>query len=412
MIGNKNKATFILGLVAVSFFSSYPFRHTFIGGLLTGGFGSAMIGGLADWFAVTALFRRPLGIPFRTAIIPRNRQKIFQALVHMVENQLLMKENIKSKLDEYDIAGSLVKVMIEHDGKSILKRMLYSFMREMLVQVKPTELGKLIEDVVRNTVRKAPIALDLIVMTEWFIKKGYDNKIVNFILRQCSLFAARPQIQLFFTQIFIAARKRYEHGMTRRKVFNQLLQLSPEEVGRIGQETLIAALAEIQDEKHVLRQRWKIWLQQWLVEKKTDVVFQRTVEEWMIKFIDQAQLAQHGEKYITEFLAEALVNNRKTVKWLEILMLELDKRMIKLSENEEERRNFDQGIKNMLSKSLDNYHDEIGNMVMANLNKFTDDMLVKFIEDKVGNDLQMIRINGSVVGGLVGMVLYLITFLL
>ena len=100
MIGNKNKATFILGAVSIGFFISYPFKHTLIGGLLAGGFGAAMIGGLADWFAVSALFRRPLGIPFRTAIIPRNREKIFQALVYMVENQILMKENIKSKLDE------------------------------------------------------------------------------------------------------------------------------------------------------------------------------------------------------------------------------------------------------------------------------------------------------------------------
>jgi len=62
MTGNKNKATFILGVVSVGFFISYPFQHTFIGGLFTGGFGAAMIGGRADWFAVS--FRRPLGIPF------------------------------------------------------------------------------------------------------------------------------------------------------------------------------------------------------------------------------------------------------------------------------------------------------------------------------------------------------------
>ncbi len=69
---NKHKATITLGLVALGFVASHPFAHTFAGGLLASGFSAAMVGGLADWFAVSALFRRPLGIPFRTEIIPRN----------------------------------------------------------------------------------------------------------------------------------------------------------------------------------------------------------------------------------------------------------------------------------------------------------------------------------------------------
>ena len=182
MSGNKNKATSILGVVSLGFFISYPFQHTFTGGLLAGGFGAAMIGGLADWFAVTALFSRPLGIPFRTAIVPRNRDKIFQALVYMVENQLLMKENIKSRLNECDVAGTLVKVMLEHGGKNIVKRMLYSFIRDIIAQVKPKQLGKLIDEVVKDTVYKTPVAPYIIEGAEWLMKNKYDDKLKNILL--------------------------------------------------------------------------------------------------------------------------------------------------------------------------------------------------------------------------------------
>ena len=410
MIGNKYKATFILGVVSVAFFSAYPFRHSFIGGLLTGGFGAAMIGGLADWFAVTALFRRPLGIPFRTEIIPRNRQKIFQALVHMVENQLLMKENIKARLNECDIAGTIVKIMIEHDGKNIVKRMLYSFIREILLQVQPKELGKIMQDMVQEAARKTPITVYLIEAMEWLIKNKYDHKFIIFVLKQCSILAERKQTQEIITQVFIAARKRYEQGMTRRKVFNQLLQLSPEEVGRMGQQAVLENLNEMLNEEHPLRQKAKASVEKWLVEKKTDLAFQGEIEKWIYKFLDEAQIGQYGEKYISEFCAEALANNRQTVKWLEILTSAFDKRMTDLAENEQERGKFDAVVKKMLSNSLDNYHDQIGTIVMDNLNQFTDKMLVEFIESKVGNDLQMVRINGSVVGGFVGMVLYMLTF--
>lgn len=410
MIGNKNKATFILGVVSLGFLTSYPFQHTFVGGLLAGGFGAAMIGGLADWFAVTALFRRPLGIPFRTAIIPRNREKIFQALVYMVENQLLMKVNIKNRLNEYDIAGTLVKVMLEHGGKNVVKRMLYSFIHDIIAQVKPNKLGEVIDEVVRNTVYKTQIALYVINGAEWLIKNSYDDKLIRFFINQCVLLTEHEQVKSLFADYFKVVRQRYEQGMKRRKFFNQLLKLSSEEVGAMGQQALMAILTALEDQQHPLRIRFKQWLQQWLNAKRTDVVFQQHIEEWVQQLLKQTNIAQYAARYIADFCTGALLNNRQTVKWLELIFNEFDKMIMDFAQNDHEREKFDQDVKNMVSQWLDTYHEEIGKMVMDNLNKFTDVMLVHFIENKVGNDLQMIRINGSVVGGLVGAVLFLVTF--
>ena len=77
---------------------------------------------------------------------------------------------------------------------------------------------------------------------------------------------------------------------------------------------------------------------------------------------------------------------------------------------EQDQGKLDILLKGMIYNWLDRYHNEIGKMVMESLHGFSDEMLVQFIEGKVGNDLQMIRINGSVVGGMVGMGLYVITF--
>jgi len=409
MIGNENKATFILVVVSLGFFSSYPFQYTFIGGLLAAGFGSAMIGGLADWFAVTALFRRPLGIPFRTAIVPRNREKIFQALVYMVENQLLMKENIKSRLNECDVAGTLVTVMVEHGGKNVVKRMLYSFIRDIIGQVNPQQLGEIIDEVVKDTVYKSKAALYIIDGAEWMIKNSYDDKLIKFFLKQCMLLVEHKQTHALLIQCFSAVRKRYEQGMKRRKFFNQLIKLSAEEVSSMGQQALLASLIGMQDDQHTVRQRLKIWLQQWLIGKKTDIVFQQKIEEYVHRLLKQTNIAQYAANYIAEFCTGALVNNRQTVKWLELFINQFDKMIADFAQNEYERGKFDLVVKNMLSQWLDDYHEEIGKIVMESLNKFTDVMLVDFIENKVGNDLQMIRINGSVVGGLVGMVLYIMT---
>ena len=410
MIGNKNKATFLLGLVSIGFLISYPFQQTFIGGLVASGCGAAMIGGLADWFAVSALFRRPLGIPFRTAIVPRNREKIFQALVYMVENQLLMKENIKSRLNEYDVAGTLVQVMLEHGGKNIVKRMAYSFIRDMIVQVKPQQLGNMIDEIVKNTIYKTKVVLYMIDGAQWLIKNCYDDKVINFVITQCLLLVEHQHIKTLFAEYFVAVRQRYEQGKTRRTWFNKWLNLSAEEVGTMGQEALFASLTGLLDDNHVMRKKLKSFLQEWLSARREDPVFQGKMEKWIHQALNQTDIAQYATDYIAEFCAGALVNNRQTVKWLELSINQFDKLLAEFAQNEQTRGQFNQVVKNMLSQWLDNYHEEIGKMVMESLNKFTDVMLVEFIESKVGNDLQMIRINGSVVGGLVGMTLYIMTF--
>ena len=69
-------ANYILITAAVLLLLAYPFQDFFVGGLLTHLAGAALIGGLADWYAVTALFRRPLGISFKTALIPNSKERI------------------------------------------------------------------------------------------------------------------------------------------------------------------------------------------------------------------------------------------------------------------------------------------------------------------------------------------------
>ena len=69
-------ANYILITAAVILLLAYPFQDFFVGGLLTHLAGAALIGGLADWYAVTALFRRPLGISFKTALIPNSKERI------------------------------------------------------------------------------------------------------------------------------------------------------------------------------------------------------------------------------------------------------------------------------------------------------------------------------------------------
>ncbi|MDI6879834.1 MAG: DUF445 family protein [Desulfitobacteriaceae bacterium] len=140
--GHYALANLTLGLVGVGLIISYPLRTSFGGGLAFSAFSAATIAGLADWFAVTALFRRPLGIRpgriLRTDIIPRNRERIFQSLSEMVEN-LLSKEALRDKLNQYHVAKLLVDYLSEPQALKELNAFLVSLRcsRHEAISAKP-----------------------------------------------------------------------------------------------------------------------------------------------------------------------------------------------------------------------------------------------------------------------------------
>ena len=78
-----------------------------------GGFEAGLVGGLADWFAVTALFRHPMGIPIpHTALLPKNREKVTQSLINMLENDWLTKESIMDKFTQIHILDKIFETVL------------------------------------------------------------------------------------------------------------------------------------------------------------------------------------------------------------------------------------------------------------------------------------------------------------
>ena len=104
-------ANYILAAAAIILLLAYPFQDFFWGGLLTHLAGAALIGGLADWYAVTALFRRPLGISFKTALIPNSKERIAEMARHMIESEILTVPNMYNVLKHHPILGATLEYL-------------------------------------------------------------------------------------------------------------------------------------------------------------------------------------------------------------------------------------------------------------------------------------------------------------
>ena len=113
MMKTKPVATTLLVVMAIIFLISYPQRHDTFWAFIMHISGAAMIGGLADWYAVTALFTKPLGIPFKTAILPRSKERLIQIGRTMLSEELLRvpqmyyaikKERVMVRIVEYGMS--------------------------------------------------------------------------------------------------------------------------------------------------------------------------------------------------------------------------------------------------------------------------------------------------------------------
>ena len=86
---------------------------------------AALVGGIADWFAVTALFRKPLGFPYHTAILPRRRQSFIKASVTMVQKEFFSRRKVFRHLERLHLMPMLMKWLGEADTRAKISHHLY-----------------------------------------------------------------------------------------------------------------------------------------------------------------------------------------------------------------------------------------------------------------------------------------------
>lgn len=411
---NRYKATLTLGASALLFLLSLPFAATLVGGFVFSGCSAALVGGMADWFAVTALFRRPLGISFRTAIIPRNRDRIFSDIVDMVENRLLTKEHVKEQIAQHNMSAIVIDYLEQAGGRPNLHAIIQKLTEDLLDKVKPTESALAVEMLVKRYVQSVSATSLVTGMIHWSIDQGYDKKIFAFLLDEMIRLCQRPSFADIVQEIIEKAKEAYTAGHNRRKLAIWLLDssgLSTKAMCDVVCHELIGYLHAMEQPESSLGIDSQIWLENLVgnLEANPLLIAQAEhVKQVLLKHLQIRKLVsaviRHGIESVQAPSGES--------PWQQRLDIQLDLILDEFNTNLSQQQKADSLIKKALLTMIDRYHHQVGALVRENLNAYTNNNLVQLIESKVGDDLQMIRINGSVVGGLVGLMLHLLNLLI
>jgi len=402
----KLRATGLLGvalvvfIVAMIFEPQYPWL-----GYVRATAEASLVGGLADWFAVTALFKHPLGIPIpHTAIVATRKERIGQILGTFVQKHFLSREVISVNLRRVHPAERAAHWLSDRDHARQIARQFASGLAKTLEALPRAEVQELVGQVVRNRVRSFRVAPALGKTLALALADNRQEELLNAAVR------------------LAADAVRNNRDVIRDRVREETPWWVPPVVDDKIYQKIIGAVERllgdmVMDPSHPLRTafddaikdfidrlqhspeviaRAEALKEEWLMDEGTAELSKRLwdgIQEAVTQFADGA--ARTAPAGTSTPLDNGLSEFGRALQSNPAILAEIDELLIDLTA----------GV-------VEKYRVEIGDLIAQTVAGWDPEATSKRFELAVGRDLQFVRINGTLVGGLVGLAIYTISRLL
>lgn len=375
---------------------------------------AALVGGIADWFAVTAIFKKPLGWGYHTALIPRNREKLIEAVAAMVQTELLHMDLIRKKIERISFIEILLQYVEKKGGADYLTDIALFYIRRFAEKQEPAQLAKKLTLFLRLKAKEWPLAPRVRVLSEWAHKRGYVDQAVDWLAEGLLDKASEEETRQVFIKYFeeIKQEKVINGGAIFRKLMGFVEKsdaVNLDEAADALQVELLLTLRKLKDPNHPLRGTLKDMFLNKITELEQDSLVTDQIEQWKNDGLNDDLLENLLENVLRAGLGLAASSASSTgdkalVKTIHSLIAGSWARFLEKSDLQAKINSV---IVDILCRVIQKEHDLIGSMVRETLAAYNDQDLNRFIEEKAGNDFQWIRINGSMIGGLVGLILFL-----
>ena len=408
MAGQRRLATGVLLGAAALAVVVFPLRATWWGGLLLAIAEAGVVGGLADWFAVTAIFRRPLGLPIpHTALIPHNWELMAARVGVMVGGRVLTKEYVREEIARIDLADLLARGA-ERISRADLERATRIVAGWAAEQLAPATSVELLSRV-RRALAGQPVAPLLSTALRVARRQGWDQRLIDGALRAVAEAMERPEFRAAVGEVIDDLLARYRE---RLGVYPRLWMGVASLLGVLDRDRLVAALhaglREVaRDRDHPLRTQGAELLADLERRLTSDAALATRVEAAKAEFLESpavTALLQDAAAVLTRTLRAELADERSEL--LTWLTERLDRARVALVADGELRGELDAWAKARVSELVERHHGSIARFIENGVRALGPEGAVRLIEEHAGDDLQFIRVNGTVVGGLAGGLIY------
>ncbi len=395
----KLAATALLVFTAALFIVARHFEPThWAWGYVASFAAAATVGGLADWYAVVALFRRPLGLPIpHTAIIPRNHLRIADTLGEFIETNFLAPEPVEARLREVDFAALVAEWLSDRERSAALADFILKLLPQSLGAIEQSGLkdflGKRIMTELER-VELAPLAAGLLsAVTE----KGRHQRLLDELLgalekvltNEETLAALREKIRQELPALF---------NLYRADAY--LLRKIVASTGAFIQDARTEA-------GHPLRREFDSFVTGFIEQLRSSQAFARRAEGLKRDLLARPEitaLAEGAWESLKSFLEQdSRATDSQVRRQLEAMLVEIGRQ---LARDPAIRAEINRGMVRVLADFVQSQKSGVGRFIADQVKSWDIDMLIGRIELTVGRDLQYIRFNGAMIGGLAGLALH------
>ncbi len=370
-------------------------------GYVNAGAEASMVGAVADWFAVTALFKHPLGLPVpHTAIIPKRRESLGASLQDFVAENFLNEEVVRERVTTSRVSAQVGAWLGEpgHAGKVI--DVGAKAMADGLARVKRADVAAIMREAIIPRLLDEPLAPAAGQLLAEVVADRAHIGAVDLMLTELHLWLNRNADDV---QSLVGQRAPWWSPVW-----------LDEKVALWVHGELLRWVAEIRDSpRHLARRALDDWLAQLADNLQNNPSTQERAEHLKQRVLAQDQVVDTSIA-LWDALRRALIASLEDDQGLlrERAIQELHGIGRKLVEDQDVAARMDELLADGAAYVVNNYGSEIATVISATVNRWDGRETAQRIELHVGRDLQFIRINGTVVGGLVGLLIHALSDLI
>jgi len=373
---------------------------------------AAMVGALADWFAVVALFRHPLGVPIpHTAIIRNKKEAIAGNLADFIRDKFLASNTLIARLRAYNPAEHLAVYLMSRENAAGLAKGLTRVCADSLDFIDDERVQRLLQAALSNRIEGFDLSTSAGTVLETLRNGNRHQVVLDDLLQRCAGWLAGEEAQVKLAKaIEDMAAKEYPLLMVFMPNKDQFARGAGEKIVK----RINAFIQEVNaDPAHEVRYRFDTAVTGFIARLKSDPELRSKVEEIKRDVV-------HNQA-ITDYARSIGVDLKN---WLESDLQQPDSKVqariaaaiaglgATLSLNRELKESLNEHLEKLVLHYGDALRTAIAGHISGTVQQWESDAYVSEIELSIGSDLQFIRMNGTLVGGVIGLLLHAVGLLL
>jgi uncharacterized membrane-anchored protein YjiN (DUF445 family) len=362
---------------------------------------ASMVGALADWFAVVAIFRHPLGLPIpHTAVMVERKDQFGRALGDFVQENFLSADVLGQRVRSGRYVERAARWLQDEQHASTIAKHATSIAVEAADLVRDEDVSPIITEALERAVRSIPLARVAGKALETMTAEGRHEEVLEAALRSLERFLLdnRDSLELRFTD----ESPWWLPEAVEHRIFTRMLD---------GVVNLVHDAAN--DGEHQLRQRINEWLRDTAAQLQTSDELAARIDQLKLELLRSEEVRRWSSSIWTDLKAQlraqASDDDSELRRRITDALVTAGHRIVEDQQLLERAEHLAESGARQLA---DRFNTELADLVATTITRWDSEETAQRVEDLLGRDLQFIRINGTIVGGIAGLALYAIARLI